>query len=167
MRFVLVRLSYFGAVKSPGSWPFKKHHTMRKLKSCGVLVVRGDPVAQFLLMVHPNRLDLPKGHVDAGESEIQCALRELVEETSITQEDIQLDPDFCFTTHYTVRPLRFGGQECVKTVVIFLGYLIRDLEIRPTEHEGYRWTDWRPPHQIQAETIDPLLSELERFLARR
>ena len=128
-------------------------------------MVRGDPIEQFLLMVHPTRLDLPKGHIDDGETEIECALRELVEETSITDKDIHLDPDFRFTTHYTVRPPKYGGEKCEKTLVIFLGHLIHDVNIVLTEHEGFRWLDWRPPHQLQAETIDPLLAELERSLA--
>ena len=77
-------------------------------------MVRGDPIEQFLLMVHPTRLDLPKGHIDDGETEIECALRELVEETSITDKDIHLDPDFRFTTHYTVRPQSTGARNARK-----------------------------------------------------
>ncbi len=49
----------------------------RAIKACGVLVVRGAPVEQFLLMKHTDRLDLPKGHVEDGESETETALREL------------------------------------------------------------------------------------------
>ena len=56
---------------------------MQQLKSCGVLVFRDEPSLSFLLMEHTQRLDLPKGHVDPGESEIECALRELEEETGI------------------------------------------------------------------------------------
>ena len=135
--------------------------------SCGVLVVKGDPVEQFLLMVHSNRLDLPKGHVDPGETAIECALRELVEETSITDQDIQLDPEFRFTTCYPVWPEKYGGEECEKTLVIFLGRLLREVRIVATEHLGYRWVDWNPPHRIQAQTIDPVLAQLEEFLSRR
>ena len=140
---------------------------MRQLKSCGVLVVRGDPIESYLLMQHSDRLDLPKGHVDPGESEVQCALRELWEETGITEDDIVLDPDFRFTTQYTVRPERFDSELCEKTTVIFLGVLRREIEIVTTEHQGYAWHSWNPPHRVQANTIDPLLSELEEFLARR
>ena len=63
---------------------------MRKLYSYGVLIVRGEPIDSFLLMRHATRWDLPKGHIDEGETEIQCALRELVEETGITADDICL-----------------------------------------------------------------------------
>ena len=66
---------------------------MSEIKSCGFLIVRGKPVADFLLMRHTNRWDLPKGHVDLGENELQCALRELEEETSITTNEIEIDDD--------------------------------------------------------------------------
>ena len=139
---------------------------MRQLKSCGVLVVRGDPIDSYLLMQHSDRLDLPKGHVDPGESEVQCALRELREETGITEDDIVLDPDFRFTTEYAVRPERFNSELCQKTTVIFLGVLMREVEIVTTEHQGYAWHSWSPPHHVQANTVDPLLSALEEFLGR-
>lgn len=137
---------------------------MKKLMSCGVLVVRGDPVDSFLLMKHPTRLDLPKGHVDPGETEIECALRELEEETGIKPEDIQLDEDFRFTTTYTVRYKRSRFEPMEKTLVVFLGRLQGDVEIKATEHSGYEWMKWNPPHELQKETIDPLLAELARFL---
>ncbi len=138
---------------------------MRKIMSCGVLVVEGNPVKQFLLMEHADRLDLPKGHVDPGETELECALRELVEETGITADDIELDPNFRFTHEYSVWPRKFDGEECLKTLVVFLGRLQKDVDIVPTEHQGYRWVDWQPPHEIQKQTIDPLLASLDEFLA--
>ncbi len=132
--------------------------------SCGVLVVRGDPVESFLLMMHPDRLDLPKGHIEPGESELACALRELEEETGITAEDIELFPDFRFTTSYQVRYKDVGDHPLPKTTVIFLAALRRDVEIHVTEHLGYRWWPWHPPHKIQAETIDPLLAQVAQYL---
>lgn len=137
---------------------------MRKIKSCGVLIVQGDPIERFLLMVHRDRLDLPKGHVDDGETDLECALRELEEETGISSSDIELDPDFQFQTQYIVRPKKFGKKECLKTLIIYLARLTRDVEIRLSEHIGFKWVNWQPPHQIQAETIDPLLAHLEQFL---
>lgn len=141
-------------------------HSLPKLKSCGVLVVRGDPVESFLLMIHPTRYDLPKGHLDRGETEIECALRELEEETAIKPEDIELDPVFRFTTSYLVRPKKRSGQLCSKTLVIFLGRLRREVEIVPTEHNSYEWRRWEPPHHIQPQTIDPLLEELADHVRR-
>ena len=53
------------------------------IKACGFLVFRDVPDPSFLLMKHPKRWDLPKGHVDPGESEVETALRELHEETGL------------------------------------------------------------------------------------
>jgi bis(5'-nucleosidyl)-tetraphosphatase len=140
---------------------------MSELKACGVLVTRGEPIREFLLMRHPTRWDLPKGHVDPGESETECALRELWEETGIAADAIALDPDFRFTHSYHVRSGRTGGELWPKTLVIYLGCLLRDVPIKTTEHEGYEWFAWQPPHRIQEQTIDPLLAEVERFVTGR
>src|SRR5688500_15127352 len=136
---------------------------MRQLKSCGVILFRREPVLSFLLMKHRDRWDLPKGHVDEGETDIACALRELQEETGIAAADIELEPDFCFKTVYDVQSKRFG-EACRKTLVIYLARLLRDVPIVLSEHLGYQWFSWNPPHRIQAQTIDPLLAEVERHL---
>lgn len=134
------------------------------LKSCGVLVVTGEPIKKFLLMKHADRLDLPKGHMDAGETELQCALRELEEETGIQADDVEVDGRFRFQTSYPVRNRRTGGQMRDKTLVVFLARLIRDVPIRPTEHLDFEWVNWSPPHVLQTRTIDPLLRHLAEFL---
>lgn len=136
---------------------------MAEVKSCGFLIVRGDPIREFLLMRHADRWDLPKGHVDRGETEMECALRELVEETGITAADIERIDGFRYTNHYQVRGKR-DGKLYDKTLVVFLGRLINDVAITPTEHPGFEWFAWNPPHRIQAMTIDPLLASLDRFL---
>jgi 8-oxo-dGTP pyrophosphatase MutT (NUDIX family) len=136
---------------------------MPELKSCGFLIVRGDPIREFLLMRHADRWDLPKGHVDHGETEIECALRELVEETGIAAADIEPIDGFRFTHEYQVRGKR-DGKRYDKTLVIFLGRLMKDVQIQATEHLGYEWVAWNPPHRIQAQTIDPLLTSVAAFL---
>jgi len=136
---------------------------MSEQKSCGFLIVRGDPVREFLLMRHADRWDLPKGHVDSGETELDCAYRELEEETGIARADIELIPGFRFTTHYQVRGKR-DGKLYDKTLILFLGRLKREVPIHVSEHLGHEWFAWNPSHRIQSFTIDPLLAELERFL---
>jgi bis(5'-nucleosidyl)-tetraphosphatase len=144
---------------------------MSELKACGVLVVRCDASSpetprDFLLMRHADRWDLPKGHVDPGETEeTETALRELHEETGIPADAIELDPVFRWSTRYPVTSKRTAGETWQKTVVIFLGRLLRDVRISTTEHHGYEWFPWQPPHAIQSRTIDPLLAAVEEHLA--
>jgi bis(5'-nucleosidyl)-tetraphosphatase len=133
------------------------------LKSCGFLIIRGDPIREFLLMRHADRWDLPKGHVDPGESEMECALRELEEETGISADDIEILDGFRFTTNYPVRSKR-DIRMIDKTLIVFLARLKRDVQIDPTEHGGYQWFAWNPPHKIQERTIDPLLAAVDAFL---
>jgi bis(5'-nucleosidyl)-tetraphosphatase len=135
----------------------------RAVRSCGFLIIRGNPVREFLLMRHHDRWDIPKGHVDEGESDMQCALRELDEETGIKAQDIEVVPGFRFTLQYLVYDKHVGGQ-ATKTLIVFLARLNREVEIAATEHVGYEWFPWNPPHQIQTRTIDPLLAALANFL---
>lgn len=132
---------------------------MAKIKACGFLIIRDDPNPSFLLMRHPDRWDLPKGHVDPGESNLQCALRELEEETGITSADILIDEEFRFKHTYVVRSSRSGYVPKKKKLIIFLGKLIRPVKIKLTEHQAYEWIQWEPPHAIQEKTIDPLLAQ--------
>jgi bis(5'-nucleosidyl)-tetraphosphatase len=135
---------------------------MEPLKSCGVLLFRSAPKRSFLLMRHADRWDLPKGHVDPGETETQCALRELWEETGIEADAISLDPNFRYTLDYQVAWREAGGQLRDKQLVVFLAELTKPVEITLTEHLGYQWFDWNPPHRIQEQTIDGLLAAVAR-----
>jgi len=135
---------------------------MQSRKSCGFLIIRGQPVEQFLLMRHRDRWDLPKGHVDAGETELQCALRELAEETGLTAADIEQVPNFRWVTQYQF--LDRDATPVDKTLVVFLARLVRERPIQCTEHPGWHWFPWNPPHRIQAQTIDPLLAAVEAFV---
>jgi len=139
---------------------------MSTLRSCGFLIYQGTPIRRFLLMKHPRRWDLPKGHVDPGETDLECALRELEEETGISQEAIEFDASFRFETSYFVSGPRTGGETWTKTLVIFLARLRSDQRIVATEHASHAWFEWDPPHRIQEQTIDPLLDAVEMHFAR-
>lgn len=139
---------------------------MREVRACGVLVMRREPNESFLLLKHARRLDLPKGHVEAGESDLQCAMRELREETGISAEDCEIDPHFRYQIDYHVRYREFNNELAHKTVVFFLARLTREVTIQLTEHRGFAWYAWKPPHALQRETIDPLLAAVAEYRAR-
>lgn len=137
-----------------------------KPRSCGFLIFCRSPELKFLLMKHHDRWDLPKGHVDAGESDLQAAYRELVEETGLTESEVELDKDFQYVSCYNVDSKRYGGEagtKVSKSLILFVGYVDREKPIELTEHPDYAWFQWNPPHQIQKTTIDPLLKCVEDY----
>ena len=135
---------------------------MLQVKSCGVIIFRRTPELSFLLMKHSHRYDLPKGHTEEGETELETALREMCEETGIPREDVKIDPLFRYEEKsYPVEP-RFGPERVDKTLVIFLGWISQNFPITVTEHTGHEWKRWHPPHEIQRFTINPLLAALLR-----
>lgn len=138
-----------------------------ELFSSGFLLFRKQKLLQFLLMKHSSRWDLPKGHLDPGETKRQAALRELGEETGFQSSDVWVDPNFLFENSYWVSFKRNGGKKQYKELTIYLGFLERDQPVLLSEHEGFEWIDWLPPHRIQAETIDPLLGRVEQYFQTR
>lgn len=140
----------------------------REITAAGILLMtRCQPHSaigrKFLLLRHPDRWDLPKGHTEAGETLHQTALRETQEETGITSDRIELDANFRFSLSYPIRSKRSGDKEVTKTVYYFLGFIESPMEIDCPEHEGYRWFDW-PTGPIQGQTVDPLLDAVARHL---
>jgi bis(5'-nucleosidyl)-tetraphosphatase len=138
----------------------------RQVKACGVLCFQNSPERLFLLMKHHDRWDLPKGHIKRGETELDCALREFEEETGINPKQLKLDPNYRFEFQREFPAQRFKGKLVCKTYVIFLGFVPGTVEITPTEHPGYQWTRWLPPHQISEWLIDPLLHDVEQYFAQ-
>ncbi|MAI30599.1 MAG: NUDIX domain-containing protein [Rubripirellula sp.] len=137
----------------------------KRVTAAGILLMTGPPDSvEFLLMRHPTRWDLPKGHCDKGESFLETALRETEEETGISANAIRIDPKFRFDLFYQVQYSEMGSQWYEKQVRYFLGFLDQKPELILTEHSSACWHRWQPPHQIQAQTIDSLLESVAHHL---
>jgi bis(5'-nucleosidyl)-tetraphosphatase len=137
---------------------------MEKVKSCGIICFTRTKQPSFLLMKRSHRYDLPKGHIEPGETELQCALRELFEETGINKQQVCLELDFRFKTTYYPRYRSFNGNKVEKSLVIFFAWVSEELEIVMTEHSASEWIKWNPPHYFHNRIIDELLSAVERKL---
>jgi bis(5'-nucleosidyl)-tetraphosphatase len=139
---------------------------MQQVKSCGFILFTGErtnPQKSFLLMKHRDRYDLPKGQIEPGESDIECALREMTEETGIPASEVNIEPDFQYRSVYYPQYARYDNQIIEKTLIIFLGWVDTPTVMPSSEHLGYEWIEWQPPHQIQAQTIDPLLAAVSAY----
>lgn len=102
-------------------------------KSCGVLPYREkNGQREFLLVFEAfsQCWSLPKGHMEAGETEEQTALRELMEETGLTAK---LDLSISAAVEYSISPV------ARKQVVFYLGKVTGEPKVRPGEIERHKW----------------------------
>lgn len=102
-------------------------------KSCGVLpyrMVEGKPEFLLVFETFSQCWSLPKGHMEAGETETQTALRELFEETGLTA---QLDPSRRASIEYPVSDISR------KQVVFYLGEVAGEPRVRAGEIDRFKW----------------------------
>lgn len=102
-------------------------------KSCGVLPYRVlDGQKEYLIVFEQfsGCWSLPKGHMEAGETEVETAQRELLEETGLTA---RLDLGRTATVEYPISPI------ARKQVVFFLGQVSGIPKTRPGEIESFKW----------------------------
>lgn len=136
------------------------------IKSAGFLIFRSKPELSFLLLQHADRWDIPKGHCDPGETDIETAWRELYEETGLSQATVELIPGFAWTHDYQVNLPQYAYEPRLKRLVVFLGISHGLDAIALTEHQGMEWFAWPPTQTIQPRTIDPLLAAVADFFER-
>lgn len=102
-------------------------------KSCGVIPYRDTDAGREYLIAFERFSQcwsLPKGHMEAGETEVQTALRELEEETGLTAI---LDTSKTAVIEYPISPM---GR---KQVVFFPGRVSGTPRPRDGEIEGFKW----------------------------
>lgn len=102
-------------------------------KSCGVLpyrIINGH--REFLLVfgTYSKCWSLPKGHMEAGETEVLTALRELYEEAGMTAT---LDVNKTAAIEYPI------SNFARKQVVFFLGEVAGETRVREGEIEKFKW----------------------------
>ena len=101
-------------------------------KSCGVIPFRwNNAEKEYLILLQTNNCwSFPKGHMEAGETEEQTALRELFEETGLRAE---LVPGQRVAFEYDIPPYTR------KQVVLFLGEADGTVMPQETEVVNHRW----------------------------
>ena len=104
--------------------------------SCGVVLVN---LGTVLLLQYPQgHWDLPKGHVEATDSDnYETARRELSEETGISE--FELIDGFEYRTEYD---FAHKGKVRSKQVFWYLATTERMSISLSKEHRDYMWLDW-------------------------
>lgn len=98
-------------------------------------VVRDD-AGRALMIYRNNRWDLPKGHLEPGETIAACALREVAEETGIEAEN-ESDEELCSTLHcYNL----YGKWEMKRTHWYAMHYISGSPY--PQSEEGIARVEW-------------------------
>jgi 8-oxo-dGTP pyrophosphatase MutT (NUDIX family) len=128
-------------------------------KSCGVLVYRRDESGiKFLLLHYPGgHWDFAKGHVEKRDaSETATALRELTEETGITQ--VEFNEGYKHSMYYEFNR---GPRERVKKIVVyFLAETPEEVVKISFEHQNFIWLPYE-------EALERLTYENAKELLRK
>ena len=128
---------------------------MKHEKSCGAIVYKfeKDGTPKLLLVKHRSG-----GHVEAGESEVQTAHREIFEETGLK---VLLKDGFRESVEYSPKP------NVIKEVVYFLGEAVAGTEHRQEEEiSELKWLSIEDAkRQVTHEDSRRLIEDAKQFLS--
>ncbi|RKY23766.1 MAG: diadenosine tetraphosphate hydrolase [Planctomycetota bacterium] len=113
---------------------------MSQIKSYGIIVFRregGEILFLLLKNAKWGHWDFPKGHPDAGEDELEAALRETREESGLT--NLNVIPGFRESIRYHVDIKGERPEKGMKEAVYFLAESPTDAVALSHEHTDHRW----------------------------
>lgn len=129
---------------------------MPKTLSAGVVVIRGtQDQRRFLLLRAYRNWDFPKGVVEPGEEPLQAAIREVEEETTITDLIFHWGYDFRETPRYgRGKVARYYLAETKRVDI----HLPVNPELGRAEHDEFRWVDHDEARQMLPPRLQPILA---------
>ena len=129
-------------------------------RSCGVIPYRWqDGHLQLLILKQKGfaafRWSFPKGHMEAWETEMETAQRELLEECGLTAT---IHPEFRQSMHYIVN----GWMD--KDLILFLGEAHGEPKLQPSEIDTCRWVNLRQARTLLHPDYHASLKAVEELL---
>jgi 8-oxo-dGTP pyrophosphatase MutT (NUDIX family) len=130
-------------------------------RSAGAVVFRETEKGRlYLLLQNAGRWDFPKGGVEKGENELQTVMREVGEETGIS--DIEIVPGFRKVIGYFYRR---EGKNIHKQVVYVLAKTREEAVKISFEHQAFGWFKYREALERASYDNSKLtLAEAEKFV---
>jgi 8-oxo-dGTP pyrophosphatase MutT (NUDIX family) len=128
---------------------------MPKTLSAGVVVMRGKGAQRRYLLLRAYRnWDFPKGVVEAGEDPLDAAIREVEEETSIS------DLVFHWGHEYSETP-PYGRGKIARYYLAETTQVRMHLPVSPElgrpEHDEYLWVDYATAQKMLPSRLKPVL----------
>ncbi|EKD63929.1 MAG: NUDIX hydrolase [uncultured bacterium] len=112
--------------------------------SAGIIIYKEEAGERLYLLLHypQGHWDFPKGHIEAGESELDAAIRETREETGL--KGVEIIEGFNEAMEYFYYR---DGEKSFKRVVFFLGR-VKGGEVKVShEHIGYEWLNYAKAYE--------------------
>ena len=138
---------------------------MKNEKSCGAVVFTrdGGRIKYVIVETKNGCFGFPKGHVEKGESEIETAVREILEETGLC---VDLKDGFREESFYT---FTWGGEEISKHVVYFLAEFSRQsIKVQESELNSVRLMTYEDAIKtLQFADIKGILAKANEFIMRQ
>ena len=108
--------------------------------SAGAVIFRRDNEIKYLILHYKFKgdyWDFPRGNIEKGETEEQTAVREIKEETGIS--DVRFLPEFKKKVHWYYKR---NGETVFKEVTFFLAETMEEKITLSKEHIGYAWLSY-------------------------
>ncbi len=139
---------------------------MKNERSAGVIVFSNDQSdLSFLLLKHKDgHWGFPKGHMNPGEDEIDCAIRELSEETGISRKELEFEPGFQRMVDYSYRR---NNEDVHEDTTYLLGAVPNpsNITLSNEEHTTFAWANIQEGLTLlQHENLRWVLKSAEKFL---
>lgn len=138
-------------------------------KSAGAIIFHKNKEVKYLLLHYPSGAkapkeywDLPKGHIEKGEKEIDTVKREVKEETGL--ENIEIIGGFKEWIKYF---FKFKGKTIFKIVTFYLARTkTKNVKISG-EHIGYKWLPYEEAlEQLTFQNAKDILKKSNQFLKK-